>query len=152
VEVLARDVDAQAALDLSQGVAESAGGLVWQTRTGDVRYADNLHRRRAVSALIIDTCQILVTPTWQRNTQGLINKVSLGYGGAEATAQDQNDQSITRYGTYSYSLTTELAALADAQAIAGLLVARNAKPVWTMADLPVAVKDLSDADTITLLQ
>jgi hypothetical protein len=151
VQILARDVDAQPALDLSRGVAESASGIVWQTRTGEVRYADAAHRRGVLSTLTLDACDVLVTPTWRRTLEGLVNSVSLGYGVAPEGGGDQprvlasSDTSIARYGTFDFSLTTQLAQLADAQAMASLLMGRNSSPVWIMAALPVDVGGLDDA-------
>ena len=156
VQVLARDVDSQPALDLAQAVAQDAGGLLWSTRAGLVRYADALHRRNLVPSLELDACDVLISPTWRRTTEGLINQVSIGYGVApEGSDQpryvDQAANSITRYGTYGLSATTQLAAAADAQAMGQLLLARNSTPVWVLAALPVAVEDLTSADTSTLL-
>lgn len=156
VQVVGRDVDSQPALTVAQQTALSASGVVWQTRGGKVAYADSEHRRNLPSKLTIDACQILVTPAWQRSTQGLINKTTIAYGvppegGEQPTISQQSDPSIARYGTYDYSLTTELAALADAQALAGMLLARNAKPVWLMTSLPVDVADLDEATTGIIL-
>lgn len=157
VQILARDVDSQPALDVARGTAESAGGVVWSTRAGEVRYADANHRRGTVAALQLDACDVLVTPTWSRTTSGLINQVSIGYGVPAASGGDQprytgtRSDSIARYGTYGFSATTELAAQADAEAMGTLLLTRNAAPVWIMADLPVDLDDLTDAETLTLL-
>lgn len=156
VQILPRDVDSQPALDVAQGVAESAGGLVWATRTGDIRYADANHRRGATSALELDACDILVTPRWSRTTEGLINDVSIGYGVApEGSDQPryvaERTDSKASYGEYGYSTTTELAALADATALGQLLLTRNRSPVWVMSTLPVDVEGLSPEDTAALL-
>lgn len=157
VALLARDVDSTDALQLAQDTAATAGGLLWQTRAGLVSYADALHRKNLPVTLALDSCDIEVTPTWAKTLQGLINKVSIGYGVPAQGASDQpryvasSPASIARYGTYDYSLTTDLAAQADAAALAGLLLARNSRPVWVMTALPIYVKDLTDADTLTLL-
>jgi hypothetical protein len=157
MQVTARDIDARSALEVAQGTAESASGIVWETRDGDVRYADASHRRGIASSLSLDACDVLVTPTWSRTLQGLINKVTVAYGiapegGEQPTTSGTNAASIAAYGTYDYSLTSELAALADAQNMVSLLLARNAYPVWLMTDLPVAIKDMSDADTLDVLR
>ena len=85
VQILPRDVDAQPALDVAQEVATDAGGMVWALRGGEVRYADANHRRNTVPALTLDSCDVLVTPTRQRTTAGLVNHVSIGYGVAPTT-------------------------------------------------------------------
>lgn len=101
VQILARDVDAQPALELAQGVAADAGGILWQTRSGVVRYADAEHRRGTTTSLALDACDTLVTPTWQRTTEGLINDVSIGYGavpegGEQPRTYASNAASIAR--------------------------------------------------------
>lgn len=157
VQILARDVDSQPALDLAQSVAADAGGFVWALRSGEIRYADADHRRGVTAALELDACDVLVTPTWQRTTEGLINDVSIGYG----VAPEGSDQlrftgkradSIQRFGTYGLSATTQLAALADASAMGQLLLTRNSAPVWIFSALPLDVAGLSEADTAALLQ
>jgi hypothetical protein len=156
VQVLARDIDSQPALDVAQEAATSAMGVLWTTRAGKVCYADAEHRRNQQPQLVLDACDVLVTPTWKRTTQGLINDVSLGYGpppeeGEQPRWLGVRDDSKARYGTYGYSLTTVLAALADAQALGQLLLTRNSSPVWVMAALPVDVANLDGDRTMTLL-
>lgn len=156
VQILARDVDAQPSLQIAQEVASSAGGLVWASRGGQVRYADAEHRRNTAAALQLDACDVLVTPLWQRSTDGLINAVNVVYGVAPdegerpSYAASQAD-SVARYGRYDVTASTELAALADAQAMATLLLTRNSSPVWNLTELPVDVAGLDVADTTALL-
>jgi len=156
VQILPRDVDSQPALELAQAVAADASGVVWATKGGDIRYADADHRRGAVAALELDACDILVTPTWRRTTEGLINDVSIGYG-VPPEGQDQprytaeRTDSKAKYGTYGLSATTQLVSLADATAMGQLLLTRNLEPVWVMGDLPVDVAGLDAARTVTLL-
>jgi hypothetical protein len=157
VQILPRDIDAQAALDVAHGTAQSAGGLLWQTRNGEIRYADADHRRGIPVSLELDACDVLVTPTWVRNLDGLVNAVSIGYGvapeGGEQPRYTATDPaSITDLGRYGYDFTTELAALADAQAMGNLLLTRNNRPAWVMSALPVGMADLSDTDTAHLLK
>lgn len=156
VQLLPRDVDAQPALDIAQAAAESAGGMVWHTRTGEVRYADAEHRRGATPTLELDACDVLVTPTWRRTTEGLLNAVSIGYGvapegGEQPRYTSSRADSQDRYGRYELSASTELALLADATAMGQLLLTRNVSPVWVMADLPVDVKHLTAEQTQALL-
>lgn len=155
VQILARDVDSQPALDVAQGTAGNAGGVVWSTRDGEIRYADADHRRGTTAALELDSCDILVTPKWSRTTAGLVNKVSIGYGESGESEQPryvaQRDDSIGAYGRYELSTATELAALADATAMGNLLLTRNRVPVWLMPALPVDVAGLDAAQYAALL-
>lgn len=161
VQILPRDIDSQPALAVAQGTADSAGGLVWQTKDGLVRYADAVHRRGTVPALRLDACDILVTPTWRRTTEGLINEVVITYGVAaedeEGGSQERptyaadRPESKARYGRYDLSADTELADAVDAQRLGDSVLAANSTPTWVMGALPVDVKGLSDTDTQALL-
>jgi hypothetical protein len=156
VQILPRDVDSQPALDVAQGVAASARGMVWENRSGAILYADAEHRRGAPVSLHLNACDVLVTPTWSRTTEGLINAVSLGYGATPDEGEQpryiaSRPDSIDRFGTYQYSLTTELAALADAQSMASLLLTRNSAPVWIFTSLPLDMVGLGAEDTAAVL-
>lgn len=156
VQIRPRDIDSQPALDVAQSAASSAGGLVWETRAGDVRYADAEHRTNMAPVLELDACDVLVTPVWTRSTAGLINAVSIGYGiapdgGEEPRYVSRRADNIAEYGEYGLSASTELAALADASAMGQLLLVRNGRPVWLMSALPVDVGGLSPEDTATFL-
>jgi hypothetical protein len=155
VQIRARDIDSQPALAVMRGVAVSASGIVWQSVAGDLRYTDNNHRRNVSVGLELDACDVLVTPTWSRNLDGLTNEVSVGYGVGEGGTQPRytatNPTSQAQWGRYAYTTDTELAALADAQAMGSLLMRRNYDPVWMLAALPIAVEDLDADDTARLL-
>jgi len=156
VDILARDIDSTAALDAAHDAASSASGVLWETRAGEIRYADADHRRGVPSSLTLDACDVLVTPTWRRTLEGLVNYVSIGYGvapdGGEAPRfVESSPESITRYGRYAYDSTTALAALADAQEVGRLLLARNNSPVWVMSSLPVDATGLDAARYDALL-
>lgn len=158
VQILPRDIDSRSALEVATDTAQSAGGIVWATRNGEVRYADADHRRNTAYAFTLDSCDLLVTPVWVRNMAGLVNEVSIGYGvsGDEGGEQPRyvarDDSSRAKWGRFSYSTATELAALADAQAMAQLLLTRNKQPVWVMAALPVDMAGLDPARTGDLLR
>jgi hypothetical protein len=156
VQIIARDVDSQPALDVAQQTAQDAGGTVWATRAGEIRYADAEHRRGTTAALSLDACDVLVSPKWSRTTAGLVNKVSIGYGvTADGSEQPryvaQRDDSIGAYGRYEFETATQLAALADATAMGQLLLTANRVPVWIMSSLPVDVDGLSVDDYAALL-
>lgn len=156
VQILPRDVDSTAALDAARDAATSASGIVWETRSGEIRYADAAHRRGIPQSLALDACDLLVTPSWRRNLDGLVNDVSIGYGvevegGEQPRYVEADAASIARWGHYGYTSTTDLAQLVDAQTVARLLLARNSSPVWVMAALPVDVQGLDAARYEALL-
>lgn len=156
VQILARDVDSKPALEVMQDAAISAGGVLWQTRNAELRYADADHRRGIAVGLELNSCDILVTPQWVRNLSGMINEVSIGYGvapegGEQARYTAENAASITKHGRFAYSFTSELADVAAATAMGNLLLTRNAWPVWLLSVLPVDMEGLSLDQTNRLL-
>lgn len=156
VQILPRDIDSSAALEVAHDAAISGGGVVWHTRAGEIRYADAEHRRGTTPALSLDACDVLVSPNWQRSTEGIVNKVSIGYGvvpeGSEqARYVADRPESATKYGRYELTAETALANAVDAQKMGDLLLTRNSSPVWVLSDLPIAVKDLDAAETSALL-
>lgn len=156
VQIIARDIDSQPALDVARQTAESAGGLVWETRSGDVRYSDAEHRRGMGVSLALDACDLLITPQWVRNKDGLVNSVSIGYGvaadgGEQPRYTNTRPDSIDKYGTYALSATTQLATLADATQMGSLLLTRNGSPVWIFEGLPIDVGGLDAERTAALL-
>lgn len=156
VQILPRDIAPRSATELARSVAQSGSGMLYETRDGEIRYSDAEHRRGTVPALTLDACDVLVTPTWRRTTEGLINQVSIGYGipaegGEPPRYTDESATSVTRYGRYNYDLSTELAALADAQALGQLLLVRNSSPVWILGELPIDVGGLDPATYDALL-
>jgi hypothetical protein len=156
LQILARDIDAQPALDLAYSVADSSSGLMWETRAGLVLYADAEHRRGVLASMTLDSCDVLVTPVWQRNLDGLLNEATVTYGTAPEGAQRPtytatNAASQTKFGRYEVTRTTELADQANAQALALLLTTRGGRPEWNLTALPVDVVSLTQAETIALL-
>ena len=146
----------------AQDTAESAGGLIWETRAGEIRYADAEHRRGTDVALDLDACDILVSPVWIRNVAGLVNQVSIGYGvppvdppEGESTEAPvyaaSNPASIATWGRYAYSVTTELAEWWDAFSTAALILAQNSYPVWMLEALPIDVPGLDAGQYATIL-
>lgn len=157
VMILPRDVDSTDALTVAQETATSAVGMLWETSTGEIRYADAEHRRNIGTRLALDTCDLLVSPAWSRTLQGVTNSVSIGYGagpggGEQPRVTADNPDSISRYGIFGYTTATLLEGETDATELARLLVARNGWPVWIMPALPVDMKGLDVAATDTLLR
>ena len=155
VQIRARDVDSQPALSVMRETAVSGQGIVWQTKTGEIRYSDSAHRTRVAVGLEMDACDVLVSPTWVRNLDGLTNEVAIGYGAGDGGSQPRytatNPSSQTKWGRYAYTTDTLLSALADAAAMGDLLMRRNYEPVWVLSAIPVDVAGLDAADTDRLL-
>jgi hypothetical protein len=142
LNILARDVDAQPALTIAQETAEDGGGIVWQARDGAVLYADAEHRRAAPIALVLDSCTMPLTVAWIRNTEGLVNDVRVRYGvapegGEQPEIHLTEPTSIAARGAYAASISTTLAAAADANARAGAILARQSSPSWILSGVAV---------------
>lgn len=155
VSIRARDIDSQPALEVMRETAESGQGVLWQTADGEVRYSDAWHRARVAVGLELDSCDVLVSPTWVRNLDGLVNEVAVGYGtgggGTQPRYTNTNATSQAVWGRYAYTTDTLLASLADAQTMGDLLLRRNFEPVWVLSAVPVDVAGLSESDTDRLL-
>lgn len=162
VQILARDVDAQAALPLAQAVADDAMGVVWETKAGVVLYADADHRRNTRSMLTLGPCDVLVSPTWTRNTEGLVNLVSIGFGlppldeegnpqGEQPRYVDSSPVSQARFGRYEFVRGTQLADLAAATTLGNVVLNRNSTPVWVFSDLPLDLAGLDAERTASVL-
>jgi hypothetical protein len=156
VQILPRDIDPKAALGLAQEPADSALGILWETKAGEIRYADAEHRRGATPTLALDACDIEVTPTWRRDTQGLINGVSIGYGvapegGEQPRFVTSDTASQAAYGRAEYSVGTVLADFNGASSLGLMLMTRNSDPVWLLQELPVGVAELDTPTTAALL-
>jgi len=155
VSIRARDVDSQPALSVMRETAVSGLGMVWQSKDGELRYSDSGHRARVAVGLELDACDVLVSPTWVRNLDGLTNEVAIGYGSGSGGSQPRytatNLSSQTKWGRYAFTTDTLLAALADATAMGDLLMRRNYEPVWVLSAIPLSVEDLTDTETDRLL-
>lgn len=156
VQILARDVDRQPALSLMQDVATDAAGVVWEPRDGGLCYADADHRRNTPVSLTLDACDVVMSPRWSRSRSGLVNDIAVRYGvdpagGEQPAATASNAASIATYGRMAYSVATQLAALADANAMAQLLMVRNSQPAWLLDGIRVDLAILDATKTAAVL-
>jgi len=157
VQVLARDVDAQPALDVAGDAALAGAGYLWNDRSGSVLYADAEHRRNAPVAVELDACELPLSVEWDQNMDGLVNDARVRWGiapdgGDQPEVHVSNQASIDALGLFGASLSTTLATVQDAQARAGYIVARQAQPVWGFVGETFQLDTrLLDAPTITAL-
>lgn len=157
VAILARDVDRQPALELSQAVADDGGGIVVDKLDGGkVAFHDSEHRRASRPEVVLDSCQILMSPQWTRDLAGLVNDAAVAYGvapegGEQPVVTATNPASQARYGRVAYSVATQLADVDAATARASSLVTRGAWPVWDVSSLLVDLTILPDATRVGML-
>lgn len=135
VAILARDVDAQPALDVATEAAVAGGGILWNDRAGQVQYADAEHRRNTPISVELTACDLPMSVEWDQNLDGLVNDVRIRYGlapdgGEQPEVHAWNQPSIDARGLFGASLSTVIAGSADATKRADYIVARQAVPIW----------------------
>lgn len=156
VQILPRDVDRKSALELAQSVATDGGGVLYETRDGNVAYADADHRKSTPVGLALDACDVLIAPVWSRTIAGLINDATVAYGVAAEGAERPvfsatRDDSVARFGRYAYSTQTALAELDDAAERVSALLGRSGVPAWNVTALPLDLFIMDTTQTTALL-
>jgi hypothetical protein len=95
---------------------------------------------------------VVWTPTWSKNLAGLINDVTVKYGGdGEDIEQSDDTGSIALYGRRAYVLDTRLRQTADAQTRAANILAAQALPYWNLGQISIRVDLLGQPDRDHLL-
>jgi hypothetical protein len=148
VTVLARDVDAQPALDVANDAAIAGSGLVWQARDGAVLYADGEHRRNLLVSLELVAADLPVTLGFRQSYNGLVNDVRVRWGATTPQSEWRatNSASMALYGTIGASLSTILASALDAGALARYMISRQSVPAWVFESISMPLEWLDDID------
>lgn len=124
------DTDVLTALN---DVAESTGGLVWQTTDGVLTYGTADHRRSSYPLGVLPAGDIDSTLMWAQNTEDIVNDVTVTWGPADArqseTHKDLESQSQA-WGVRHVDVASQAAAEPDAEALALLILGRRAFPYW----------------------
>lgn len=142
VQVLPRDVDRQPVLGLLTELATAARGLVLDLRDGRIGYADADDRRGTTPALTLTAAETITGTEWAATLEGVVNDVTVTYGtapegGQAPSVQVRDEASIAAYGSFGVSLSTQLAAAADATRTARRIVGLGAQPAYRMPRLLV---------------
>lgn len=157
VNVLARDVDKQFALDLAHETAIDGGGILWQDVAGRILYADAEHRRNARLAYTFDACNVGVGCGWVKSLEGVVNDLHLRYGptpvggGEQAEVHALDQASIDASDTFAASISTSISLQADAQKRANEIIVRQADTSWILGGLEVDLAFLPETDILALL-
>lgn len=125
------DTDAMSAV---HDVCLSSGGLLWQDRTGLIRYTTAAYRQAdqapdfAIAAHVIVDAQ-----SWDQQVEDIINRVVVSYGPADARGEtiveDLQSQAQT-WGMRAVAVDTQCQTQPDASALGALIVARRGWPFW----------------------
>lgn len=142
VQVTARDVDRQPALQLLDELALHTNGQLVELRNGELRWHDALHRRRAAVDVELTAANVLAQLVATQRLAGIVNRLSVAYGppveGGERPAVEYADPtSETMHGPFGAQLGTQLQNQADALSFARLLVGRRSRPAWVLDQLDV---------------
>jgi hypothetical protein len=87
---------------------------------------------------------VVFTPTWSKTLSGLVNDVTVKYGGdGDLIEQSDDPGSIALYGRRAYVLDTRLRQIGDAQTRAANILAAQALPYWNLGQISVRVDLLS---------
>jgi hypothetical protein len=149
----ALDRDALSAL---HEICASSGGLLWQSRAGDLMYGSQYHRE-APSSQYLPCHVILDGVSWRHSLDEVVNHVTVKWreGPAanpvehEYTMSDTN--SIGRRGQFHRDIPTICATQHDASLLGALILARRKDPRWVMPGVMVLPTRCTPAELDALL-
>ena len=135
----------------TRGVAGNPG--IWNNQQGT--WADNAQAWNTYpasnAAPSLPGSAIVFTPQWTKNLQTVINDIEVEYAGGSIYQLDDT-ASTTKFGRRAYKLTTELAAVADAQERAQQILAAQAQPLWNLGLISILVNRLTNDQRTAALQ
>lgn len=140
-------------LDLAASAASDAGGILYDTPSGLIGYADTYRRAADVNtngyltidASILDGTQLRATT----RLADIINATTVEYSTGSATSTDPS--SMYTYGVQSTTITTQLVTATAAQARADLITATRARPRQYLDAVRIGLHLLPDSDALPLL-
>lgn len=128
----------------------TAYAATWQALTEDWDYYAQTWDSFPTSfaAYTLPTSATIWTPTWTQNLTGLVNDITVIYGGPDSDTFEQAEDtaSIATYGRRSYKLNTQLRQDDDAANRAGNILTAQANPLWQIGQISVIVDTLSNED------
>ncbi len=139
VQVVARDVDRQAALQLLDDLAADTNAQLVETRAGQLDWHDAEHRRNIAATATLDASQVLSPAEWAQTLSGVVNDLTVVYGTAEPKAEVRivDQASVDAFGPFASRIDTQLADAAAAESFANLTLARRSRPWWRLDKLDV---------------
>lgn len=152
-DLLPRDVDYQPALELAQGVAADARGLLWE-QPGDlttpIRYQPSQARSwDPARMLTLDAGDVLATVTVTQRLGDVIRKVRVTYGPDPGDGSPRA-QAVAGSGTPELQFDTQLADATDAQGIADTVWKSRREAGWRLQQLAVPLHLIDPADAAAI--
>lgn len=152
VNVRARDVDSQPALALLDQLAVDTGGILAESRAGEMLWHDAEHRRALTPSVTLDAGNVLAPTSTSQNLGGVVNDLTVAYGAEpQATVRVTDEDSVVAYGLFAASIATQLADEDAAESYARTNIARRSEPRWSTPGLTVDLLRTVDVDTAAAL-
>lgn len=106
--VLARAAGLTDAAGLLDSLSEDVGGELYERRDGKLLWLDRDWHGADIASLTLAAGEIVAPARYVLQLTGKVNDLTLGYGGAGATVNAQEPDSITLYGRVASSRDTQL--------------------------------------------
>lgn len=134
------------ALRVAQDAAFSGQGVLYETADGGVGYADADRRpANAVAGFLEIPVSVVAADGLGFSSQlaDVTNRVTVEYSGGAVTSDDTF--SIVEFGVYGEQLTTELANLSNAQAVADEYILRHSSPRTSLDEVRINLANCGTA-------
>ena len=104
-----------------------------------------------VNSTIIDGAGIILSPTWTKQLEPLINDITVTYG-TDQSVQQTDSASISAYGRREYLLNTTISNVSDATIRGGQVITAQANPLWDLGQISILVNLLDAATTTAVME
>lgn len=104
-----------------------------------------------INGTTIDGAGIILSPTWTKQLEPLINDITVTYGTDQSTQQTDSG-SIALYGRREYLLDTTISNVGDAVTRTGQVITAQANPLWNLGQISILVNLLDAATTTAVMK
>ena len=104
-----------------------------------------------INGTTIDGAGIILSPTWTKQLEPLINDITVTYG-TDQSIQQTDSGSIAAYGRREYLLDTTISDVNDATIRGGQVITAQANPLWNLGQISILVNLLDAATTTAVMQ
>jgi hypothetical protein len=104
-----------------------------------------------INGTTIDGAGIILSPTWTKQLEPLINDITVTYGTDQST-QQTDSASIALYGRREYLLDTTISNVGDAVTRTGQIILAQSNPLWNLGQISILVNLLDAATTTAVMK
>ena len=104
-----------------------------------------------INGTTIDGAGIILSPTWTKQLEPLINDITVTYG-TDQSVQQTDSASIAAYGRREYLLNTTISNISDATIRGGQVITAQANPLWDLGQISILVNLLDAATTLEVMK